>query len=89
MKITETEKFRKAFEELTQGIKKKAKKQFQLFLSNLFHPSLHTEKLEPKEKNIWSFRIDKKIRVIFIFTNQNEILLLDIGPHDIYRKRYA
>lgn len=87
MKITETFKFRKSFKKLDSTLKKKTHKQFKLFLNNLFHPSLNTEKLEPKTSNIWSFRIDKSTRVIFTFAENETILLLDIGPHDIYRKK--
>lgn len=86
MKIIETARFRVSFENLQKTVKKKVKKQFQLFFKNLFYPSLHTEKLEPREKNIWSFRIDKSHRVIFTFLSSDTILLLDVGPHDIYRK---
>lgn len=86
MKITETERFRKSFNALNKTRRKKTKKQFQLFIKNLFHPSLHTEKLEPKKNNIWSFRIDKNFRVIFTFLSGEIILLLDIGPHNIYKK---
>lgn len=86
MKITETERFRKSFQAINPAIKKKTQKQFSFFLQNLFHPSLHTEKLEPKHNNIWSFRIDSNYRVFFTFTTGEEIILLDIGTHDIYRK---
>lgn len=86
MKITETERFRKSFDALDKTQRKKAKKQFQLFIKNLFYPSLHTEKLEPKKNNIWSFRIDKNFRVIFTFPDTDTILLLDIGSHNIYKK---
>jgi len=85
MIITETERFRKSLNSLDKNIRKKAKKQFLLFLENIFHPSLHTEKLEPKCRNIWSFRIDKHYRVIFTTQNNETILLLDIGSHDIYK----
>lgn len=87
MKITETEKFRKSLDSLQLSTRKKVKKQFKLFIQNLFHPSLHTEKLEPKNKNLWSFRIDKSYRVIFTFMDKKTVLLLDVGPHDIYKKR--
>lgn len=87
MKITETAQFRKSFKKLDGTLKKKTKKQFALFLDNLFHPSLNTEKLEPKTSNIWSFRVDKSTRVIFTFVENETILLLDVGPHDIYRKK--
>jgi len=86
MKIVETNRFRKSFEKLDQQTRKKAHKQFQLFFRDLFHPSLHTEKLKPKQSNIWSFRVDRNFRVIFTFLNQETILVLDVGPHDIYKK---
>lgn len=86
MKITETERFRKSLNALQSNIRKKVKKQFKLFIQDLFHPSLRTEKLEPKNRNLWSFRIDKNYRVIFTFTDKETLLLLDIGPHDIYKR---
>lgn len=85
MKIIETARFRASFEKLQKTAKKKAKKQLQLFLKNMFYPLLHTEKLEPRHKNIWSFRIDKNYRVIFTFLSADTLLFLDIGPHDIYK----
>lgn len=87
MKIVETARFRKSFQSLDRRTRKKTAKQFKIFIANLFHPSLHTEKLEPKQANIWSFRIDKGFRVIFTFAEEETIMLLDIGPHDIYRKK--
>lgn len=86
MKIIETARFRKSLKKLSPSLKKTTQKQFALFLKNLFHPSLHTEKLVPKEKNLWSFRVNRNLRVIFTFYNKETILLLDIGPHDIYKK---
>lgn len=86
MKITETAQFRKSYEKLDSQVHEKVRKQFRLFIENLFHPSLHTEKLEPKSSNIWSFRIDKNYRAIFTFSGTDTILLLDVGSHDIYKK---
>ncbi|MBI2453432.1 type II toxin-antitoxin system RelE/ParE family toxin [Candidatus Peregrinibacteria bacterium] len=86
MRIIETTRFRISFEKLQKPTKQKVKKQFQLFFKNIFHPSLHTEKLKPRHKNIWSFRVDKNYRVIFSVSSQDTILLIDIGPHNMYKK---
>ncbi len=86
MKIIETARFRASFLKLQKPTKQKVKKQFQLFFENIFHPSLHTEKLQPRHKNLWSFRVDRSYRVIFSVSSRDVILLIDIGPHDIYRK---
>ncbi len=60
---------------------KKFAKQKNLFVSNWRHPSLHTELLEPKEMKIFSFRIDDKYRVIFIFHDSETVEIIDINNH--------
>lgn len=40
-----------------------------LFETNIRHPSLHTELLEPHWHGIYSFRLDKKYRVLFFITD--------------------
>ena len=55
-------------------------KQFSLFMANPRHPSLHTERLEPKRLRIYSFRLDKQYRVIFVVHNQ-AIEVVDINDH--------
>lgn len=87
MKIKKTKHFQKSFNRLPEVQKKKTEKQLALFFKSMFHASLHTEKLQPHYKNIWSFRVDLKYRVIFTFVpSKDELWLLAIGPHDIYKK---
>lgn len=57
------------------GLQKKFHKQALLFTIDPAHPSLNTEKLEPKTVGLYSFRIDKHYRAIFrIHDGQAEIL---------------
>ena len=44
---------------------KKWEKAALLFESNIRHPSLNTELLEPRWRGIYSFRIDQKFRALF------------------------
>jgi len=44
----------------------KWKKTIFLFESNIKHPSLNTELIAPKEEMIYSFRIDRKYRALFM-----------------------
>jgi len=53
------------------NLEKKFKKAKQLFENNPFHPSLNTELFEPKHLKIYSFRLDKKYRAIFIIVDNN------------------
>ena len=84
-----TEEFQKRYRDLPIIIQKKAEKKEKLFRQNPFHPSLHTEKLEPKGKEVWSFRVDKKYRIFFRFINSNRVLFLTIGLHDwVYKLKF-
>ena len=60
---------------------KKFEKQKQFFESNPFHPSLETKLLEPPALRIWSFRVDRKYRAIFIFRAKDTIEIIDINNH--------
>jgi len=47
---------------------------------------LKLEKLKPTHRNLWSFRVDKNYRIIFIFS-ENQAEFRDIRHHkDVYRK---
>lgn len=81
-----TKTFEESYHRLPQSIRKKLDKQGAIFCENPFHPSLHTEKLRPKQKEYWSFRIDKQYRVLFRFGEQNTVYLITSGTHDwVYR----
>ncbi|SFV88251.1 hypothetical protein MNB_SUP05-SYMBIONT-5-534 [hydrothermal vent metagenome] len=42
---------------------------------------MHTELLEPRERAIYSFRLDKKYRALFIYTAQKEIEIIAFTNH--------
>jgi len=50
-------------------LESKWKKSKILFEKNPRYPSLHTELLEPKDEMIFSFRLDKKYRALFMVKN--------------------
>lgn len=64
-----------------RNLEKKFKKQITLFKENPFHPSLNTELLEPRKMKIWSFRIDRKYRALFIFHEKDLIEIVDANDH--------
>lgn len=89
LEIFTTDEFEERYKKLPATIRKKAEKQETLFRENPFYPSLNTEKLEPKGKQIWSFRIDKKYRIFFRFLEESKVLFLTVGPHDwIYKLKF-
>ena len=60
---------------------RKFEKQKRLFERNYFYPSLKTELPEPKEMLIWSFRVDRKYRAIFVFREKDTVEIIDINNH--------
>ena len=66
---------------LKHNLNNKFEKQRKLFIDNPRYPSLNTERLEPKDLHIYSFRIDRKYRAIFIFITPAEIEIVDINDH--------
>jgi plasmid maintenance system killer protein len=65
------------------GLEKKWDKVRGLFEKDIRHPSLHTELMEPKEEMIFSFRIDRKYRALFVIKN-NQALVFRVTNH--YKK---
>lgn len=63
------------------NLSKKFSKQLNQFEKNPRHPSLRTEILIPKHLKIYSLRIDRKYRAIFILSNSNLAEIVDINDH--------
>lgn len=61
VEIFVTAEFEDRYQSLSAILQRKAEKQERVFRENPFHPSLHTEKLEPREREVWSFRIDRSL----------------------------
>jgi len=64
-----------------RNIEKKFEKQINLFKENPFHPGLGTELLEPRKMRIWSFRINRKYRALFIFREKDVVEIIDVNDH--------
>jgi Txe/YoeB family toxin of Txe-Axe toxin-antitoxin module len=65
-------------------LEKKWNKVKNLFETNIRHPSLQTELLEPHWRGIYSFRIDNKYRALFFIIDDESIEVFAITNH--YKK---
>lgn len=65
-------------------ISKKWEKAKKLFENDPSHPSLNTELLEPRHRLIYSFRIDRRYRALFICLPEDKIEIIAVTKH--YRK---
>jgi len=62
-------------------LERKFEKQKRLFEKNPFYPSLKTKLLEPRRMRIWSFRLNRKYRAIFIFRDKETVEIIAVTSH--------
>ena len=82
--IQVTSLFEKHYRKLPQRVKEEAKGREPTFRENPFDLKLRTHKLHGKEKDAYAFWINYSYRIEFIFLDEETVLFLDIGTHDIY-----
>lgn len=89
IEVLYTPEFSKRYRKLPLSVQKKAERREIIFRENPFHPALKTEKLEPRAREYWSFRIDRNYRVIFRFSDHRRVVFLTCGHHNwIYRYKF-
>jgi hypothetical protein len=78
--------FRELFVALPQRVKETAKKNYELWQENPFHPSLEFKEIKSKE-NIWSVRVGIGWRALGVVkANEDKIVWFWIGSHAEYDK---
>ncbi len=82
MKSETLPSFWKNYAELDPALKRRARKAYQLWAENPFHPSLRFKCINPA-KNLWSVRITRGIRAIGVLDNDT-VVWFWIGSHDDY-----
>ena len=83
-KIEYSKKFLRSLRNLTEKIIDQAEEKEKIFKDDLFHPILKTHKFSGKDKECWAFWINYSYRIKFTFSDDGDVLFLDIGTHDIY-----
>ncbi len=78
--------FRKLFLKLPQRVRETAKKNYNLWKNNPFHPSLQFKKVKPNQ-NIWSVRVGIGWRALGVMKEkEGKILWFWIGSHAEYER---
>ena len=86
MQSSRTRSFRRQFLKLPTLIKQTAKKNYELWKQNPFHPSLEFKPVKLKE-NIWSVRIGIGWRALGVIkTDEDKIVWFWVGSHAEYDK---
>lgn len=83
--ISVSKNFIKRFKKLPRNIRDIADVKVDVFRKNPFHNSLRLHRLNGELEGLWSISIDKKNRIIFKVKDENIIIFISIGKHDIYK----
>lgn len=85
MNIVYADEFVKQFRKLPRNVQNGFRGQERIFKKNWCDSRLHTKKLKGAPQ-VFSFRITRAYRALFVFVEQNTVLLASIGHRkDIYR----
>lgn len=84
-RITYTPRFEKNFKKLSDKERAQFKKKLKIFVENPFHPSLRTKRIQGTE-DLFEFSVNMDIRVIWYYENDEIVMIVDIGHHDILKK---
>ena len=84
-KIAYTDRFKRAYNSLSRNEQIQFENKMRLFVQDVLHPSLRTKKIKG-HKDLYESSINMDIRIIWYFENDELIVLVDIGHHDILKK---
>jgi mRNA interferase RelE/StbE len=87
MEVNLSPRFTRAYKKLPKKIQEDFKSKIETFVKDPRHPSLKTHKLKGKYQESLAFRLKDGYRVLFEFSSLESVDLLDVGPHDIYKRR--
>lgn len=80
-----TKNFLKQSKLLPRDLQIEVSEKVESFKDKSNHNSLNVHKLHGRFKEKYSFYINYKIRVVFMWINKNEVALLVVGDHDLYK----
>jgi len=85
LNITFSNSFKRSFKKKIKNnseLEKLFWEKVDLFSKNPFDNNLKTHKLTGNLKDLWSFRINFNIRILFYFHDSENAVLTDMGSHD-------
>ncbi|BAY11519.1 ParE family toxin-like protein [Calothrix sp. NIES-2098] len=87
MKSATLPSFWAGYRSLDENIRQSARKAYEIWRENPFHPSLHFKCINDQE-NIWSVRITRSYRAIGILESDT-VTWFWIGSHDDYERFFG
>jgi len=73
------------YNEAEVSLQEEIREKINLFKDKNNHKNLKVHKLHGSLKDRYSFSINYKIRIVFRYTSKNQVVLLSVGDHDLYK----
>lgn len=77
--------FVRQFSKLPKNLQVEVIEKIELFKDVTNHQKLKVHKLKGRLNDQYSFSVNYKYRIIFIYETKNQIAFLAIGDHDVYQ----
>ena len=78
--------FIRQFNLLEEDLKEEVIEKIELFKNRKNHKRLKVHKLKGRLIGRYSFSVNYKIRIVFNYLKKDEVVLLVIGDHEVYKK---
>lgn len=85
IKIAYKATFVRQFDALDEGLQAEILERIEQLRDPRNHRQLKVHKLHGALKDRYSFSVNYKYRIVFSFVSKDEVALLTVGDHDVYR----
>ena len=85
MEIEYKPTFIKQYACFESSLKEEMKEKIELFRNGKNHKQLKVHKLKGKLSKYYSFSVNYKYRIVFIYQSKSRAALLATGDHDVYK----
>lgn len=85
MKVAFAPKFLRLFKKLPLDLQDEVIEKIELFKNHDNHQSLKVHKLNGRLKKFYGFSVNYKNRIVFEYISENEVALLAVGDHEVYK----
>ena len=86
MKVHFKPTFIKKFKKLESALQEEVFEKIEIFKDEKNHKQLKVHKLNGVLSGRYSFSINYKFRIVFVYLSKKEAVLLSVGDHEVYKK---
>jgi len=84
MELIYAPSFVRQFQKVEDGLKEEVLEKIELFRNSRNHKMLRVHKLKGRLRGRWSFSVNYRFRIVFLYVSKREAALLSIGDHSVY-----